>query len=1082
MSKKDKLTRRDFIVLGAAAAGGAVLASSAPSFLAAVAGASSRPLTPEVLYELGKPENQIYTVCMNCNTGCGIKVKILDGIALKIEGSPYTPSGMVPHVPYDTSPFTMATTDAHICPKGHAGIQIQYDPFRITKVLKRAGARGSMKWKTIPFDQAVKEIVEGGKIFSDIGENHHVDGLRKIRALTDPDLAKKMAEASAKITKEKDQTKKKELVAKFKQEFKDHLHVLIDPDHPDLGPKNNQFLYFWGRAKAGRSDFRARFTDNFGTVNAHGHTTVCQGSLYFAGYAMSSQWYFEEKDKKEKWGKASKFYWQADAGHSNFIIFVGSSPYEGNYPPLRVKKMTDGLAEGRLKFAVIDPRLSKTAGKAWKWMPAKPGEETAIALGMMRWMIENKRCDERYLKNANKKAADDDGEPTWSNASWLVKIEQGVPGAFLTAKDLGLPTVKKTAKVKDKDEEYEFAPFIAMQDGAPMPFDPNDKKVPVEGDLFVSATVQGFDKEHIPAQIEVKSVLQILYEEASRHTIEGWARIADVKPEEIVELAREFTSHGKRAAICPHRGLSQHTNGIYAVMAWLSLNVLIGNLDWKGGAAWGGTYPHMGDKDGQPYDMKKLDPGVLPKWGSSIIRHGSKYEESTLFAGYPAKRQWYPHSSDIYQEILPSVGDAYPYPIKAIFMYMASPVYANPAGQAMIKILMNQKKAPLFIASDITIGTTSMYADYIFPDLTYLERWEFHGTHPNNTIRVQPVRNPALAPLVDTCRVYGEEMPISLEAVTLGIAERLGLKGFGRDGFGPGVPLTRPEHFYLKCVANIAAGDKGDAVADASQREIGLFAQSRGHLPKSVYDVAKWKASVGSEWWPKVVYVLNRGGRFMDHEKAYTLHHLNVGYKKLVNLYSEKMATTKDAMTGKYISGYGAYIPPYQDFLRRPINDDPSYDMILSTYRDIIQCKSRTITAPWLRAIMPENFFYINTRDALRLGLKSGDKVKVASATNPEGVWDIGNGMKKPMIGSVKVVEGMRPGSVTFPFGYGHWATGAEDFEIDGKVFKGDPMRRAGFHANAAMRLDPVLKTTPLTDPVGGSAVFYDTRVKLIKV
>ena len=39
-----------------------------------------------------------------------------------------------------------------------------------------------------------------------------------------------------------------------------------------------------------------------------------------------------------------------------------------------------------------------------------------------------------------------------------------------------------------------------------------------------------------------------------------------------------------------------------------------------------------------------------------------------------------------------------------------------------------------------------------------------------------------------------------------------------------------------------------------------------------------------------------------------------------------------------------------------------------------------------------------------------------------------------------------------------------------------------GIHANAAMRLDPVLKNTGLVDTVGGSAVFYQSQVKLIRV
>lgn len=39
-----------------------------------------------------------------------------------------------------------------------------------------------------------------------------------------------------------------------------------------------------------------------------------------------------------------------------------------------------------------------------------------------------------------------------------------------------------------------------------------------------------------------------------------------------------------------------------------------------------------------------------------------------------------------------------------------------------------------------------------------------------------------------------------------------------------------------------------------------------------------------------------------------------------------------------------------------------------------------------------------------------------------------------------------------------------------------------GIHANAATRLDEYLQNTCLIDPIGGSASFYDTKVKLIKV
>jgi len=144
--------------------------------------------------------------------------------------------------------------------------------------------------------------------------------------------------------------------------------------------------------------------------------------------------------------------------------------------------------------------------------------------------------------------------------------------------------------------------------------------------------------------------------------------------------------------------------------------------------------------------------------------------------------------------------------------------------------------------------------------------------------------------------------------------------------------------------------------------------------------------------------------------------------------------------------------------------------------------KSRTITHPYLTEHMPENAIVINARDARRLGLRSGQPVRVVSATNPEGVWDLGNGNKKPMIGKVAIIEGIRPGVITFTLGHGLWATGATDMVLDGTLIKGTAKRQGGVHANAAMWVDPHLKNTCFIDKVGGSVSFYDTKVKLIPV
>ncbi|MGQ9857359.1 MAG: molybdopterin-dependent oxidoreductase [Thermodesulfobacteriota bacterium] len=1063
------VSRRGFVKCSALL-GGTLLASQLNWARDLIQRAEAGLLSPEQKYDLARAENILYTVCLQCNTGCGIKVKLYragqTALAVKIDGNPYNPFVALPHSSYKTSPFEMSTVDAPICPKGQAGLQTAYDPYRITRVLKRAGKRGEGKWMTIPFEKAVDEIVNGGKLFSHVPgeENRVVVGLKDIYALRDPDIAKAMAQDVKAIAKAKD---KKKAVEEFKAKHAANLHYLIDPNHPDLGPKNNQFVYFWGRKKGGRGDFAARFFgDYFSTVNTHGHTTVCQGSLYFTCKAMSEQYQFN------KFGGGVKFYWQPDLENSKYVLSVGSNLFEANYgPPNMNARLVPNIASGKTKLVVVDPRFSKAASKAYRYMPIRPGTDGAFFAALIRWILDNKRYDAKYLANANKAAAKAAGEPTWTNAVLLVRLEKdGTPGKFLRAHEIGLKEPEKRKDTNGKEVTLEF--LVAMKDGRPVAVDPNEEKDAVTGDLFVDTEIKG---------IRVKSALKIVADAARSRTLQGWSEICGIPVEEIVRTGRELTSFGKQAVVEVHRGVAQHTNGFYNVTSAMTLNLLLGNFDWKGGMISASTYNTTGGKGGQPFDLKKMKPGATERFGISVIRHGIRYEETTLFSGYPAKRNWWPLSSDVYEEIIPSIGDGYPYPILALFSYMGAPTYSLPAGQTNIEVLADVNKVPLYFTCDILVGTTSMYADYIFPDLSYLERWEMQGSHPNMPVKVQPIRQPVIAPLTETVKVFGEEMPCSYEALLMALAEKLGFKGFGKDGFGPGQDFTRPDDFYIRMVANVATD--GSPVPDADDAEVKLFLESRKHLPKSVFDAQRWQRITGSNW-RKVVYVLNRGGRFQEAKDVYKGDLVANQYKRLINMYQEKTAGTKNAFTGKPNRGYAMYLPITTALGKSPKEEgfEDGYPLSLITQRDVRMTKSRTVTDYWLLAMLPENAIIMNPQDAAKLGIKSGDRVQVVSATNPKGVWDLKNGKIKPMIGKVQVTETIMPGVVTFTLGHGHWATGASDMVIDGVLVHGDHRRATGIHANAAMWVDPYLKNTCMLDPVGGSVSFYDTKVKLIRL
>ena len=219
------------------------------------------------------------------------------------------------------------------------------------------------------------------------------------------------------------------------------------------------------------------------------------------------------------------------------------------------------------------------------------------------------------------------------------------------------------------------------------------------------------------------------------------------------------------------------------------------------------------------------------------------------------------------------------------------------------------------------------------------------------------------------------------------LAEKLGLKGFGKDGFGEGQDFSRPDDFYIRMVANIAL-DRKEPVADATKEEIDLFLASRRHLPKNVFDAERWQKVAGAAW-PKVVTVLNRGGRFDTQAATYKGDQVANKYGKQINLYQEKTAGCKDAFTGKSFFGPARYVPVADTLGNEPTKLSDGYPLHLITQKDVRMTKARTITMPYLTDLMPENAVILHTSDAKTLGVKTGDKVRVVSSTNPDGVWDL---------------------------------------------------------------------------------------------
>jgi len=89
----------------------------------------------------------VSTMCGRCYGVCGIRVRRVNGVAVKIEGQPDSTMG----------------ARGGLCAKGAAGLQVLYDPNRLNVPIRRTNPEKGLgvvpKWKEITWEEAFDEII-----------------------------------------------------------------------------------------------------------------------------------------------------------------------------------------------------------------------------------------------------------------------------------------------------------------------------------------------------------------------------------------------------------------------------------------------------------------------------------------------------------------------------------------------------------------------------------------------------------------------------------------------------------------------------------------------------------------------------------------------------------------------------------------------------------------------------------------------------------------------------------------------------------------------------------------------------------
>lgn len=957
--------------------------------------------------------------CLGCTSLCGVRVRVdkATGTVLRVAGNPYNPLSADPFLPYGTpvreSLKSLSRLDekglsgrATACGRGNAALEMLRSPFRVTRPMKRVGRRGSGAWEPIAFESLIEEICEGGDLF---GEGR-VEGLRALRDIETP----------------------------------------IDAAAPELGPKANQLAVLTS-VNDGRDTFARRFFNQaFGTINYMGHGSYCGGAYRSGSGAV--------------FGDAKKMpHAKPDFQNAEFILFIGTAPSNAGNP---FKRQAAQLADARtgrgMAYVVVDPVLTNADNRATPdqshWVPIRPGTDGALVMGMMRWMFENERIDSAYLAQPNGRAAEAAGEAGWCNAAHLVVVEAGHPreGRMLRASDMGW------VSLDDKDRYGKADPFVVI--------DPVTRRAVAHDALMGPAALfheGGLDT--LGGAVAVRTSLALLRAETMALTLDDYAKACGVPAETIAGLAREFTSHGKRAAANAHGGMMAG-NGFYNTFAVVTLNTLIGNLNWKGGTIiGGGHFPE--DRDGPRYKLAGF-PGQAKPSGIPASRP-VPYEKSSEFkrkkaAGkpYPSQAPWYPNAPQLTTECLTSsLVDGYPYPLKALFLWNSNPVYGIPGIRAAAQsALEDTRKLPLIVAIDPFINETSAFADYLIPDSVLYESWgwaaPWAGVATKTTTARWPVIDPGTEPLADG-------QPVQMEPFLIALAKKLGLPGFGPDAIadmdGATYPLERPEDWYLRGGANVAWLGK-QPVPDASDEDIALSGVER-LLPRL-------KATLKAEEWRKVAFILARGGRFQNGIEAFDGERATHRFDDALLVYNEALGTSKNSMTGKRWKGTAAWTPPVftDGTLVGKAHPPRDWPFLLVSCKSVL-VSSYTIAASRLRRLHPENPVGINAGDARKLGIRTGDLIRIATPGGAEKATAI-------------VRHGVMEGVLAVEHGFGHKELGARAHRIGGKLqpdLAGEI--GAGINLNDLGIPDPTRPGASVwLDPVAGSSVRQGIPARLERV
>jgi anaerobic selenocysteine-containing dehydrogenase len=469
---------------------------------------------------------------------------------------------------------------------------------------------------------------------------------------------------------------------------------------------------------------------------------------------------------------------------------------------------------------------------------------------------------------------------------------------------------------------------------------------------------------------------------------------------QIVRVARAMGKAAPKTIVWMGPGAAMHPRGTYSAMAVYALNGLLGSIDAEGGV----------------WQSSSVSIAAFPKsdaYVDDFAKGAGKFKklDGRGAKDMPAMMNARPGSGVVTNNIANGMLKD-PAATKVLMCSWANFNFSCTGAQRWDAALA---KVPFFVHMVTNPSEMTQFADIVLPStFNSAEGWSI-VTNMGNGYGYASLQQGATKRIFDVKQEETEVMWL--------LAEKLKARGFPnlfdyyskefKDPISGKAPTSALEFAEIAAKMTSAPlwlpkeADKDKAAAWNEFRAKGMASGSRYALKKG--------------W----------GGKFNTATKKFEFYSETM--KKGLAGHAKKYETTVDdvlAVSGYVARGELAYVPHYEPPKRHGSPAEYPFDFV--DYKSRLNREGRSQNTPWyqeFKKVDPgdvswDDVVKMNPADGKRLGLASGDMVKVTS-------------MQGAIVVKLKLWEGVRPGAVAKCYGQGHWAYGRVAAKEFGKTPRG---------------------------------------------